>query len=49
MEIDEDWQTGRRYIKMPEEDRDSDIDEDLMNEITKIKQEVSSKEEFMDG
>jgi len=26
-----------------------EIDEDLINEITQIKQKVSSKEEFMDG
>ncbi len=46
MEIDEDWQTGRRYMKMTE-DEDSDTDEDLMKEITKVKQEVNSKEELM--
>jgi hypothetical protein len=34
MEIDEEWQTRRKYIKISEEDRASDIDEDLMNEIT---------------
>jgi hypothetical protein len=34
MEIDEEWQTKRKYIKISEEDRASDIDEDLMNEIT---------------
>jgi len=43
MEIDEDWQTGRRYMKMTE-DEDSDTDEDLMKEITKVKQEINSKE-----
>jgi hypothetical protein len=31
MEIDEEWQTRRKYIKISEEDRASDIDEDLMN------------------
>jgi hypothetical protein len=46
MEIDEDWQTGRRYMKMTE-DEDSDTDEDLMKEITKVKQEVSAKEELV--
>ena len=46
MEIDEDWQTGRRYMKMTE-DEGSDTDEDLMKEITKVKQEVNSKEELM--
>jgi hypothetical protein len=34
MEIDEKWQTRRKYIKISEEDRAFDIDEDLMNEIT---------------
>lgn len=34
MEIDEEWQTRRKYIKISEEDRAFDIDEDLMNEIT---------------
>ena len=48
MEIDEEWQTGRRYMKMTE-DEDSDTDEDLMKEITKVKQEVNSKEELMAG
>jgi hypothetical protein len=31
------------------EDEDSDIDEDLIKEITKVKQEVNSKEELMAG
>ncbi len=31
------------------EDEDSDTDEDLMKEITKVKQEVNSKEELMAG
>ena len=46
MEIDEDWQTGRKYIKIIE-DEDSDTDEDLIKEITKVKQGVSSKEELV--
>ena len=46
MAIDEDWQTGRKYIKMIE-DEDSDTDEDLIKEITKVKQGVSSKEELV--
>ena len=32
---------------MIEEDRESDIDDDLMNEITKVTQEVSSKKELV--
>ena len=46
MEIDEDWQTGRKYMKMIE-DEDSDTDEDLMKEITKVKQETNSKKELV--
>jgi hypothetical protein len=46
MEIDEDWQTGRKYIKMIE-DEDSDTDEDLIKDINKIKQGVSAKEELV--
>ena len=46
MEIDEDWQTGRKYMKMIE-DEDSDTDEDLMKEITKLKQETNSKKELV--
>ena len=45
MEIDEDKQTGRKYIKMIE-DEDSDTDEDLIKDINKIKQGVSAKEEL---
>ena len=46
MEIDEDWQIERRYMKMTE-DENSDSDEDLMKEITKVKQEVNFKEELV--
>lgn len=46
MEIDEDKQTGRKYMKMIE-DEDSDTDEDLIKDITKIKQGVSAKEELV--
>jgi len=49
MEIDKEWQTRRKYIKISEEDRAFDIDEDLMNEITKIKQRVNSEEELVAG
>jgi hypothetical protein len=58
MEIDEDWQTGRKYMKMIE-DEDSDTDlpvrvrtqtgEDLIKDINKIKQGVSAKEELVAG
>lgn len=46
MEIDEDWQTGREYMKIIE-DEDSDIDEDLIKDINKTKQGVSAKEELV--
>lgn len=46
MEIDEDWQTGKKYMKMIE-DEDSDTDEDLIKDINKIKQGVSAKEELV--
>ena len=56
MEIDEDWQTGIKYMKMIE-DEDSDTDlpvrvrtqtgEDLIKDINKIKQGVSAKEELV--
>jgi CDP-glycerol glycerophosphotransferase (TagB/SpsB family) len=46
MEINEDWQTGRKYMKMIE-DEDSDTDEDLIKDINKIKQGVSAKEELV--
>jgi hypothetical protein len=58
MEIDEDWQTGRKYMKMIEnEDSDTDLPvrvrtqtgEDLMKDINKIKQGVSTKEELVAG
>lgn len=47
MEIDEDWQIGRKYMQMPEENRNSDIVEDLIKEIAKVKQEVSLEEELV--
>ena len=46
MEIDEDWQTGRKYMKMIE-DEDSYTDEGLIKDINKIKQGVSAKEELV--
>ena len=46
MEIDEDWQTRRKHMKMIEEE-DPDTDEDLIKDINKIKQGVSAKEELV--
>lgn len=46
MEIDEDWQTGRKYISMDdfEEDNDSDLEEDIMKEISRAKEESALHE-----
>lgn len=42
MEIDEDWQTGRRYMRMKYlEEEKPEIEENFMEEIQKVK-EVSS-------
>ena len=40
MEIDEDWQTGKRYIRMDnfEEENDSNLKEDVMKEISRVKE-----------
>ncbi len=34
--------TIKKYMRMPEEDRSSDIDEDLIKNITMVSQGVSS-------
>jgi len=47
MEIDEHWQTGRRYMNMPEEDRKKDMDDTLLKGIKQIKEEVNTREELM--
>jgi putative transposase len=47
MEIDEEWQTGRRYMKMPEEDQNSEKNDTLLREIKQIKQEVRTREELV--
>lgn len=47
MEIDEEWQTGRRYTRMPEEGHKSDNNEGLMREINKLKKRVNAKEELV--
>ena len=38
IEIDEEWQTGRGYMKMPEEDHKKDMDDTLLREIEQIKE-----------
>ena len=47
MEIDEEWQTGRRYINMPEEDHEKGMDDTLLREIKQIKEGVNTREELM--
>jgi len=47
MEIDEEWQTGRRYMKMPEEDQDSEKNDTLLREIKQLKEGVRTREELM--
>jgi putative transposase len=48
MEVDEDWQTGRRYMRMDylEED-ESELNEEFMEEIHKLKEKASLNEELM--
>lgn len=46
MEIDEEWQTGRRYMKITEEDKNQEDDDVLLKEIKQIKEGVKTKEEF---
>ncbi|HBY56913.1 MAG TPA: IS256 family transposase [Candidatus Atribacteria bacterium] len=47
MEIDEEWQTGRRYMKIIKEDQDSQEDDPLLCEIKQIKEGVKTKEELV--
>jgi len=47
MEIDEEWQTGRRYMKMPEDDNKSDQNNTLLREIRELKEGVKTREELM--
>jgi hypothetical protein len=47
MEIDEEWQTGRGYMKMPEEDHKKDMDDTLLREIEQIKEGTETSEELV--
>jgi len=48
MEIDERWQTGRKYMKLSQEDdQNSEMNDTLLKEIKKIKEGVSTREELM--
>ena len=47
MEIDEEWQTCRRYMKITKEDQDSEKDDALLREIKQIKEGVKAREELV--
>jgi len=47
IEIDEDWQINRRYMRMLKEDNAADFDKDLMIEITQLKQKSKIKKELV--
>ncbi len=47
MEIDEEWQTGRRYMKITKEDQDSEEDDPLLKEIKQMKEGVKTQEELV--
>ena len=47
MEIDEEWQTGRRYMKILPEDKNSEEDDALLREIKQIKEGVKTQEELV--
>jgi len=47
MEIDEEWQTGRRYMKINKEDQIPEQDDPLLIEIKQIKEGVKTREELV--
>jgi transposase-like protein len=47
MEIDEQWQTGRRYMKITKEDQNLERNDPLLCEIKQIKEGVKTKEELV--
>ena len=47
MEIDEEWQTGRRYMKITKEDQFSLEDDPLLEEIKQMKEGVKTREELV--
>lgn len=44
MEINEDWRTVRRYMRMLKEDENLDVDEYLIQEINNLKKEETLEE-----
>ena len=47
MEIDEEWQTGRRHMKINKEDQFLQVDDPLLEEIKQIKEGVNTQEELV--
>ena len=47
MEIDEEWQTGRRYMKMGKEDQFPHEDDPLLCEIKEMREGVRAQEELV--
>ena len=47
MEIDEEWQTGRRYMKITKEDQNLEQNDPLLEEIKQIKEGVNTQEELV--
>ena len=47
MEIDEEWQIGRRYMKMGKEDQFPHEDDPLLCEIKEMKDRVNAQEELV--
>lgn len=47
MEIDEEWQTGGRYMKINKENQFLQVDDPLLEEIKQIKEGVNTQEELV--
>ena len=47
MEIDEEWQTNRRYMRMLKEDENLDDDKYFMKEINDIRNEIKKEKELV--
>lgn len=46
-EIDEEWQTGRRYMKITKEEENLERNNPLLCEIKQMKEGVKTREELM--
>ena len=47
MEIDEEWQTGRRYMRITREDQSLEHNDPLLCEIKEVKERVKAQEELV--